>query len=168
MPRILPDWPGFEADTEFASLVDLSIRLAAEDGPADERGTWPDRLWSMLGASGAARWAQPADRTGGFDRPALMRRYAKVAEGSLTAAFILSQHDAAVRRLAPGRGRPVADRWLEAIASGRAFATVGISQLTTSRRHGPAALLASATGGGYRLDGRHALGHRRRSGRPCS
>ena len=66
----------------------------------------------------------------------------------MTAAFILSQHDAGVRRLLSASDRPAAQRWLDAIAEGRAFTTVGISQLTTSRRHGLQALMAEelATG----------------------
>jgi alkylation response protein AidB-like acyl-CoA dehydrogenase len=72
----------------------------------------------------------------------------------LTATFILSQHDAAVRRLASAADRPTAKRWLEKIAAGTAFATVGISQLTTSRRLGTQALIAEETEPGtYRLRG---------------
>ena len=77
-----------------------------------------------------------------------------MAEGSLTAAFILSQHDAGVRRLLASRERPIAQYWLNEIACGRASTTVGISQLTTSRRHGPHALRAISTGpDAYQLDG---------------
>ncbi len=71
----------------------------------------------------------------------------------MTAAFILSQHDAGVRRLAASVERPSAHAWLEMIAADEAFATVGISQLTTSRRHGSHALMAEALDDGYRLDG---------------
>ncbi len=77
----------------------------------------------------------------------------RVVEGSMTAAFILSQHDAGVRRLAASIERPGAHAWLEMIAADEAFATVGISQLTTSRRHGTHALMAQALDDGYRLDG---------------
>ncbi len=71
----------------------------------------------------------------------------------MTAAFILSQHDAGVRRLVAAVERPAAHAWLELIADDEAFATVGISQLTTSRRHGSHALMAAALDDGYRLDG---------------
>src|SRR5206468_2065203 len=46
-----------------------------------------------------------------------------------------------------------AHAWLELIADDEAFATVGVSQLTTSRRHGAQALRASKLADGYRLDG---------------
>ena len=76
-----------------------------------------------------------------------------MAQASLTAVFILSQHDAAIRRLTASADRPIARRWLSALAEGAA-ATVGISQLTTSRRFGAKALTATDLGDGrYRLEG---------------
>ncbi len=133
----------------------MAARLAAADGPADEAGTWPEALWSIVVEAGATRWALPAPAGDSeCDRVTLLERYARVAEGSLTAAFILSQHDAAVRRLRAAAERDPARSWLDAIASGRAFTTVGLAQLTTSRRHGSQALVARATApGAYRLDG---------------
>jgi butyryl-CoA dehydrogenase len=147
----VPDWPA--ASTEPEHLTSLPRLLAEADGPADETGTWPAQLWSILVDAGALRWSLPAGLGGeGCSRPALVRRYAKAAEGSLTAAFILTQHDAAVRRLAASaRGR--AGDWLAKISSGDAFATVGISQLTTSRRLGTRALVATEADGGYELRG---------------
>jgi alkylation response protein AidB-like acyl-CoA dehydrogenase len=147
--------PGWSEPNEALDIAAAS--LAAADGPADEAGTWPEALWHIVVEAGANRWALPASVGGPeLDRRVLLERYARVAEGSLTAAFILSQHDAAVRRLAAAADRPNARGWLDAIATGDAFATVGISQLTTSRRRGAHALLArpGAHGGaGYRLEG---------------
>jgi alkylation response protein AidB-like acyl-CoA dehydrogenase len=136
-------------------LATVAAQLADADGPADEEGVWPDALWRLVVKAGATRWALPASVGGeDCDRLTLLERYARVAEGSLTAAFILSQHDAAVRRLAAAVDRPGARQWLRAIADGRAFTTVGISQLTTSRRHGTTALVGRESGpGAYRLDG---------------
>lgn len=136
-------------------LDPLVEALAELDGPSDRAGTWPEALMGVLGQAGALRWALPPD-LGGADlaRPDLLARYARVAEGSLTAAFILSQHDAAVRRLAASPERPASGRWLAEIAEGRAFATVGLSQLTTSKRHGDQAVRAEGVGGGrFRVDG---------------
>lgn len=151
----LPDWPEPSAAPQGDRLAGMVDRLAEADGPADEAGVWPDRLWEVLVEVGATRWSLPETAGGeGCDRPTLVRRYARVAEGSLTAAFILTQHDAAVRRLAAAPDHKRAALWLDRLAAGRAFATVGISQLTTSRRHGAQALLASKeTGDGFRLDG---------------
>lgn len=153
-----PDWPepSTGPDPDAARLTAAIPRLNEADGPADEAGGWPESLWRIVVELGAPRWSLPTEFGGAAcDRPTLARRYARVAEGSLTAAFILTQHDAAVRRMVPaaiaGRGR--AAEWLARIADGKAFTTVGISQLTTSRRHGQAALVATETADGYRLDG---------------
>jgi butyryl-CoA dehydrogenase len=144
-----PDGDETPADLEFVR------QLAEADGPADLTNAWPDRLWSILVDAGAPGWSLPATYGGsGLDRPALVRANARVARGSLTAAFILSQHDAAVRRLLIASDRPTATYWLDAISTGDAFTTVGLSQLTTSRRLGPTALRASRVGpASYELNG---------------
>jgi butyryl-CoA dehydrogenase len=132
----------------------LVTSLADADGPADMEGVWPERLWRIVTEAGATRWALTAEFGGAAcDRPTLLRRYARVAEGSLTAAFVLSQHDAAVRRLLAAGDRPGPRQWLERIATGTAFTTVGISHLTTSRRYGTQAMKAVEDSGGFRLDG---------------
>jgi butyryl-CoA dehydrogenase len=123
-------------DLGESGLDALVQALLGADGPADEAGVWPVELWEILTKAGVIRWALPVESGGeGLDRPTLLRRYARVAEGSMTAAFILSQHDAGLRRLVVAIDRPVARKWVEAIAAGTAFSTVGISQLTTSKRH---------------------------------
>lgn len=138
-------------DDKFGTLAP---RLAEHDGAADEAGDWPEALWDLLIGAGATSWSIPARLGGaGCDRPTLIRRYARVASGSLAAAFILTQHDAAARRLAAS-DTEAGRRWSAELAAGRAFATVGISQLTTSTRHGGRALAASPRAGErFRLDG---------------
>jgi alkylation response protein AidB-like acyl-CoA dehydrogenase len=143
-----------EAEPEESAIAELTRALRQADGPADIAGEWPEALWKILSDSGATRWSIPAEFGGGeCPRPLLVQRYAQLAEASLTAVFILSQHDAAIRRLTSSADRPIARRWLAAIVEG-AIATVGISQLTTSRRLGAKSLLATALDGGrFRLDG---------------
>ena len=150
-PKLIP-WT--EADPEEAAVSALTEALRDADGPADLDGAWPETLWRLLTDAGATRWSIPAEFGGGESpRPLLVQRYARLAEASLTAVFILSQHDAAVRRLVAAIDRPIARRWLAALAGG-APATVGLSQLTTSRRLGSKALTAVEIGDGrYRLDG---------------
>jgi alkylation response protein AidB-like acyl-CoA dehydrogenase len=150
------DWPALEAEeTPTQATV---AQLTEADGPADEAGIWPDGLWRLVVDSGATRWALPPE-LGGLpgERAAVLLRYARLAEGSLAAAFILTQHDAAVRRFllaTTPTAKQTAANWLARIADGEVFSTVGISQLTTSRRHGAQALLAKPTeNGGYCLDG---------------
>ncbi len=136
-------------------LDPLVQALADLDGAVDQAGTWPEPLWQTLVTAGVVRWALPPEFGGEpLDRPTLLARYARVAEGSMTAAFILSQHDAGVRRLALSLDRPHAAHWLEQIAAGEAFPTVGLSQLTTSQRHGAQAVRAQELpGGAFQIDG---------------
>ncbi|WP_165063642.1 acyl-CoA dehydrogenase family protein [Paludisphaera rhizosphaerae] len=144
-----------EHDPEEAQIVALTNALRAADGPADLAGDWPETLWNLLRDAGVMRWSVPAEFGGDeCPRPLLVQRYARLAEASLTAVFILSQHDAAVRRLLTVADRPRAADWLRSIAEGLTMATVGISQLTTSRRLGARPMTATALGDGrYRLDG---------------
>jgi alkylation response protein AidB-like acyl-CoA dehydrogenase len=139
-------------EVELDSLVQALSEL---DGPADESGAFPSELWALLVDSGVLRWALPEEFGGEeLDRLTLLRRYARIAEGSMTAAFILSQHDAGLRRLVAALDRPVARHWVEAIARGTAFSTVGISQLTTSKRHQAQAVTArEVEPGRFQVDG---------------
>ncbi len=150
---VAPNWTQTSESDRLGSLVEA---LAQEDGLADDSGLWPSRLWAILEDAGATRWALPERfRASPPSRAELIVRYARVAEGSLTAAFILTQHDAAIRRLAlaSGPGKASADDWLDRIVTGEIFPTVGISQLTTSRRHGPRAMVACESATGWTLDG---------------
>src|SRR4051794_12798607 len=144
MPTSVPDWK-FDPESESARLAQLALALSQADSEVDRSGEWSEPLWSLLVEAGATRWALPAGLGGeSGDRSSLVRRYAKVAEGSLTAAFILTQHDAAIRRLVAA-STPNALRYLMEIAEGARFPTVGISQLTTSRRRGGRAMEAHET-----------------------
>lgn len=143
------------AEPDMRLMTDL---LADADGPADLSPGWPTGLWNILAEFETFRWLIPTEFGGdGCDRPTLMRRYMAIARGSLTAAFMLTQHDAAIRRLIPvalERPNSPATFWLREVAAGRCTLTVGISQLTTSIRHGERALSATPLENGrYRLDG---------------
>lgn len=141
-----PDWSNQATEEEGRR----NEALASVDAEADEDGGWPEALWGILAESGATRDSLPSRAS---DRMTVLQRYGRIAEGSLTAAFILTQHDAAVRRLAAAAGRGRAEEWLGEIDAGRVFPTVGISQLTTSRRHGPAPVVATEVAGGFRING---------------
>src|SRR5579862_2610490 len=74
------------------------ISDAAED--ADRRLDWPANSWRAVGDAGGFRWSIPKEFGGeGLDGVAIAERYEALASACLTSAFILSQRDAAVRRL---------------------------------------------------------------------
>ena len=144
-----------QADPEESRLATVTEALAREDGRAADQDHWPESLWEFLRERrGAAldvasgiRWSRLCSSTSG-------RALARLASGSLTAVFILSQHDAALRRLLAAPKNPTAERWLTAVGRKRAIATVGISHLTTSRRLGSQAIqVAEVAPGRYRLNG---------------
>jgi butyryl-CoA dehydrogenase len=144
-----------EPDIDRDQLDALAAGLAEADGPADFDLVWPDELWKLLDDAGATQWSL-AERFGGTacPRTLLVQRYAQLAGASLTAVFILSQHDAGVRRLQASPECEVAVQWLDAIGRGQAFTTVGISHLTTSRRLGAQPVKAvEGAAGSFRLSG---------------
>ena len=65
----------------------------------------------------------------------LIRYYVWLAFGCLTTAFIMTQRNSAMRRIDSSDNDSARERLLSQVGSGRWFATVGISQLSTSRRH---------------------------------
>jgi alkylation response protein AidB-like acyl-CoA dehydrogenase len=144
-----------EADLDEDRLASAVAELASEDGREADRDEWPAALWATLDRIGGPRWSLPEEYGGSSSpRPALVQRYARLAAGSLTAVFILSQHEAAIRRLMAAPDSPTSQRWLRAVGQERVIATVGISHLTTSRRLGAQAIRVVETGPGlYRLDG---------------
>ena len=149
------DWPEIERDREWGRVEALAGALAGLDRAIDASPCWPAEAWALVQASEAHTWSlPPAPGTSVGDRATILQRYGKLAEGSLTVAFILTQHDAAVRRLVAGLPHDQASHWLAEIGAARAFATVGLSQLTTSRRLGSAALRAKADAtGGFVING---------------
>lgn len=144
-----------EADPDEGPIASATIELAMEDGREADREEWPSALWSTLSRIGGPRWSLPVAYGGSScPRPTLVQRYARLASGSLTAVFILSQHEAALRRLTAAMPRPAADRWMREVGQHDIIATVGISHLTTSRRLGSQAVrVVEAAHGRYRLDG---------------
>jgi alkylation response protein AidB-like acyl-CoA dehydrogenase len=83
----------------------------------------------------------------------LLTGYERLASACLTTTFILSQRDAAVRRIRDSGRDDLCRELLRPLACGGRFATVGLSQLTTSRQHGGPSLRATETAGGFVLDG---------------
>ncbi|MEM1063820.1 MAG: acyl-CoA dehydrogenase family protein, partial [Planctomycetota bacterium] len=80
--------------------------------------------------------------------------YEHLAAACLTAAFVLTQRDAAVSRLLKSDNEPLRSELLPRLAANELTATVGISHLTTSRRHvGRPVVTARLDGARIVLDG---------------
>jgi alkylation response protein AidB-like acyl-CoA dehydrogenase len=128
--------------------------LTALAGQADARPVWPAASWEAVRRSGALGWAVPKEYGGaGLPYLDLLADYESLAGACLTSCFILSQRDAACRRLRDSGNEALCRELLPPLARGERFATVGLSQLTTSRQHTGPALSARATADALLLDG---------------
>jgi len=92
--------------------------------------------------------------TSSNETEAMLRFYVWLASGCLTTAFIMTQRFAAIRRIESSSNVSTKDVILTTVASKNAFATVGISHLTTSRQHlASAPLRAVPRHHGWELNG---------------
>lgn len=134
-------------------LDTLKRRLRELEKPA-EGDRWPKEQLALLAEADCWR-VQIGRQYGGVGATPVHRLhvYESVAWGSLTLALILTQHDAACGLIERSPNPALAERLLPGCARGELLATVGISQLTTSRRGGGPAMRAERTDDGFRLNG---------------
>ncbi|MFG0263409.1 MAG: acyl-CoA dehydrogenase family protein [Novipirellula sp. JB048] len=116
---------------------------------------WPAEALRACADAGVYRWFLPPDVGGlGWSDVDQTRGYLRLSAADLTTTFVITQLIGAMRRIAGSENRAPAKRWLERLIAGDAFATVGISHLTTSRRHlATPALLATEQPDGFVLNG---------------
>jgi alkylation response protein AidB-like acyl-CoA dehydrogenase len=128
--------------------------LEAHAAAADAEAVWPGASWEALRRAGVLGWIIPREYGGlGLGPADLLDGYIRLAGACLTTCFLLSQRDAACRRLRDSRNHALCQELFPALARGDTFTTVGLSQLTTSRQHVRPALVAQLTGDGLLLDG---------------
>ncbi|WP_231617541.1 acyl-CoA dehydrogenase family protein [Novipirellula aureliae] len=118
-------------------------------------GDWPAESLAACANAGVIRWFMPSQWGGlGWNEVDQTNGYLRLSEVDLTTTFIITQLMGAVRRIAGSENQQPADRWLKKLISGEAFATVGVSHLTTSRQHLVKPVLrAEKTKDGFCLDG---------------
>jgi alkylation response protein AidB-like acyl-CoA dehydrogenase len=128
--------------------------LAGHAAAADAQAAWPAASWDALCRAGVTGWLLPQTYGGaGFTPLALLHGYGRLAGACLTTCFLLSQRDAACRRLLDSGHEALCRELLPPLARGERFATVGLAQLTTSRQHLRPALVARLEHDAVRLDG---------------
>jgi alkylation response protein AidB-like acyl-CoA dehydrogenase len=139
--------PGQGNDGLWKELQTLAER-------ADVDRAWPAASWDCLHRAGGLTWCIPTTFGGlGLAGPDLLRRYEALAGTCLTTCFILSQRDAACRRIREHGNDELQRELLPALARCDRFATVGLSHLTTSRQHVRPALVAREERDHLVLDG---------------
>jgi alkylation response protein AidB-like acyl-CoA dehydrogenase len=123
-------------------------QLAALASDADHASHWPANSLNLLRQTDVYRWSVPKALGGAeYSTIDLLAAYEDLACACLTTAFIISQRDAAIRRIVAFAPATFQAEWLPPLASGAIFTTIGLSQLTTSRQHGQPALQVVAKKG---------------------
>jgi alkylation response protein AidB-like acyl-CoA dehydrogenase len=137
--------------TELKSMTAALAELAPTP---DAAGDWPEASIDLIAQAGC--WTGvipqpfgPGPRTG----PELLQFYEALGKGDLSVALILTQHDGACELIAAAENDGLKNRLLPEFAAGRRLATVGISQLTTSKRGKGPLMRAEYHGDGFRLTG---------------
>lgn len=141
-----PDSPAMD------QLCESLAKLAQE---VDLTGDWPARQLELCGEAGVFEWfLEPQWGGQAWDEEAIIRGYLALSSACLTTTFIITQRSGACRRIAGCENEQLKELLLTDLARGKSFATVGISHLTTSRRHlARPVLRATQSGTGYVLDG---------------
>lgn len=136
--------------------MDRLCDVLAEMAPGlDQPGAWPGEQLDICGRAGVYRWFMPVAAGGmGWSKADQTRGYLRLARACQTTTFVITQRMGACRRVAGSANAAAHERWLERLVAGECFATVGISHLTTSRRHlAQPALRGTTDGDGLRIDG---------------
>lgn len=118
------------------NLDPLCTRLAELCPSLQSVTDWPGAQIRLLAEAGVLTWGLPAE-FGGHPTSDVqsMATYEKLAAACLTTTFVLTQRNAACQRIAASDNFEIKSELLPPLCRGEAFATVGISHLTTSRQH---------------------------------
>jgi alkylation response protein AidB-like acyl-CoA dehydrogenase len=136
-------------------LDDLAALLAELAPGLEEAGAWPAEQLALCGRYGVFEWFLPQELGGqGWSEADIVRGYLRLSAACLTTTFVITQRTGACQRIALAENDSLRRELLPDLVTGRSFATVGISHLTTSRRHlATPVLRAEATADGFVLDG---------------
>lgn len=136
-------------------LGELAAKLRAMAVRLEWPGSWPGAQLRLLGDGSVFRWFLPYELGGlGWSERDLVRGYLALSEACLTTTFVVTQRTGAMQRIAASGNEALKAELIPDLASGKAFATVGISHLTTSRQHlGRPAITAREVDGGFILHG---------------
>ncbi|MFO1063264.1 MAG: acyl-CoA dehydrogenase family protein [Pirellulales bacterium] len=140
------------------TLVELCEQLRRNAEAVDRRGAWPEEQMDLCREAGVFRWFVPTEYGGWqWSERRQLEGYLALSRSCLTTAFILTQWNAACKRMLAASSSDVnhGARFGSDLASGRLFVTVGISHLTTSRRHvaKPVLTATETADGDFVIDG---------------
>lgn len=138
-----------------ALFAELCSKLAEQGASLDKSGDWPEEQLKLCGEYGVFRWFLRTE-WGGFDwnEVDVLKGYLKLSQACLTTTFIITQRTGACKRIMLAENEALKAKLLPELATGETFATVGISHLTTSRRHlAKPVLTYEERGAGFLLNG---------------
>ncbi len=114
----------------------LCERLRDSATEVDQNLRWPQEQMRWCAEAGVFRWFIPEEYSGwGWSEQQILSGYLALSQSCLTTTFILTQWNAACRRLVGSSQEALRRELLPKLADGEKFATVGISHLSTSRQH---------------------------------
>ena len=136
-------------------LDELCTQLSAMSERLDRTAQWPAEQLRLCGQAGVYQWFIPREWGGqGWSESDVTRGYLRLSASCLTTTFIITQRTGACTRIVASDNQLLKERLLPDLVSGASFATVGVSHLTTSRRHlARPVLRAGESGAGLVLDG---------------
>lgn len=136
-------------------LAELCDQLAELAPSLEDNDAWPAHQLELCGRFGVFEWFVATEFGGqGWSNADVVRGYLRLSAACLTTTFVITQRTGACRRIAMANNEWAREQCLPPLIQGRRFATVGISHLTTSRRHLSRPVLgAKQTEGGIVLDG---------------
>lgn len=142
------------AELKSQRFGELQCRLAELSSRWRTVSDWPGDSLDACRDAGVFRWFHATEVGGSqWDECRVLQGYRDLASCCLTTAFVLTQRTAACQRIERATHPGPRERWLRDLVAGKIFATVGISHLTTSRRHVAPTLVATRETGGWRWSG---------------
>jgi alkylation response protein AidB-like acyl-CoA dehydrogenase len=151
----MPADPTTVTDPNSPAFQILCQELAERSCALDADGHWPAEQLRLCAEAGAIGWFVPKEHGGqGWTEADCVHAYIKLSAACLATTFVLTQPIGMARRLAACRNPALRRRLLPDLLAGRTYGAIGISQLTTSRRHfDQPVLLARERADGFELDG---------------
>ncbi len=136
-------------------LQTLCAELASRASDYETPQDWPRESLRLCAEAGVFRWFLAPEHGGmGWSSGEIYRGYLQLSAACLTTTFIITQRTGACQRIAGGASDTARERYLPPLLDGDLVATLGISHLTTSRRHlAKPVLAAKADGTDWILDG---------------
>ena len=145
-------------ELEDSAVVSSGQRLSQERVPGVDSSVpraWPQQQLRLCAEFGVFSWFIPKEYGGlGWSGDDVVRGYLQLSAACLTTSFVITQRVAAIQRIITSNNDELKSKLLPKLATGELSATVGISHLTTSRRHLKKPVLRAVKNStGYKIDG---------------